>query len=547
MHWIDSGDTRSEPSVPPHPHSQLPSRGSEPERDQDGKTLLLDPVPINGSQPLKTEHPTADRSLAHSVFWNAIGDWGSQILSWAGFLIVVRFVPPSDFGLAAMAVLLLPYMNLVTAFGIPRAVVTLRDLTGEQLAQLNSVSLAVSVACFGLAAALAKPLALFFRSPRLAPVVVTVSTSLLLVGLQGVPAAILAKQLRFRLLTLQNALSSVVSTAITLLLAIAGMGYWALILGNLLGAVIRCALVLSSQPCRLAMPRLDTVRVPLRFGARIMVSMIASSSYSNLDNFVAGRTLGETALGLYGAAWGLANLPVEKITTLVTTVLPSYLATIQDQPTLLRRYLLTMTNTIALATFPATVGLGLVARDLVPLLLGPRWIGMAGPLTVLSYYAGFRSIVALLPKYLVAVGEVDFVMWNDLFALFLLPAAFYIGSSRGITGVAWGWVIAFPLVAVPLYRKTFRILRLRTIDYISEIRPALEGTAAMILFILVSSRTLTATWHGPQRLVFEVLGGGLTYVGMLGLRHSDRLRSLLELGRRAFKLDGVPKSTAVRP
>jgi O-antigen/teichoic acid export membrane protein len=528
-------------------HSQLPSNHSLPLAEGDAKERAFHPVPVSESLSPEIERPIADRSLAHSVFWNAIGDWGSQLLSWAGFLIVVRFVPPSDFGLAAMAILLLPYMNLVTAFGIPRAVVTLRDLTEEQLAQLNSVSLGVSVGCFGVATALAKPLAMFFHSPRLAPVIVTVSTSLLLVGIQGVPAAILAKQLRFRLLTLQNALSSVVSTAITLSLAIAGMGYWALIIGNLLGAVTRCALVLRAQPCRLAIPRLDTVRVPLRFGARIMVSMIASSSYSNLDNFVAGRTLGETALGLYGAAWGLANLPVEKITTLVTTVLPSYLAAIQNRPAVLRRYLLTMTNTIALATFPATVGLGLVARDLVPLLLGPRWVGMAGPLTVLSYYAGFRSIVALLPKYLVAVGEVDFVMWNDLFALILLPVAFYIGSRRGITGVAWGWVIAFPLVAVPLYRKTFRILHLQAFDYMSEIWPALEGTAAMMLFILGSRLALTGTWHSAQRLLFDVFVGGLIYVGVLALRHAERLQSLLQLGRRVFKLNRVPNHVPAKP
>ncbi|HST09281.1 MAG TPA: oligosaccharide flippase family protein, partial [Terriglobales bacterium] len=351
-----------------------------------------------------SQEPRHDRSLAHSVVWNAIGDWGSQILSWAAFLVVVRLVPPSDFGIAAMAVLLLPYMNLVTAFGIPRTVVTLRDLTDEQLAQLNSVSLAISVVCFGMALLIARPFAAFFHSPRLALVFRIVSSSLLLVGIQGVPAAILAKQLRFRLLTLLSGASAVVSAVATLALAITGFGYWALILGNLAGGLCRSVLILRIQPCRLAYPRLDSIREPLRFGARIMVSMIASSSYSNLDNFVAGRTLGDTALGLYGTAWGFANLPVEKITTLVTTVLPSYLSAVQDQPAVLRRYLRTMTETIALATFPATVGLGLVAHDLVPLVFGARWSAMSGPLAVLSFYAGFRSIAALLPKFMVAVG-----------------------------------------------------------------------------------------------------------------------------------------------
>lgn len=486
--------------------------------------------------------PTRDQSLAHSVAWNAIGDWGSQLLSWAAFLVVVRLVPPADFGIAAMAVLLLPYMNLVTAFGIPRAVVTMRDMTEDQLAQLNSVSLVISFACFALAVAVARPFAAFFHIPKLAPVVMIVSSSLVLVGVQGVPAAILAKQLRFRLLTLLGAASSVVSSAVTLILALTGFGYWALIFGNLAGALCRSLLILRAQPCRLALPRLDSIREPLRFGARVMVSMIASSSYSNLDNFVAGRTLGDAALGLYGAAWGLANLPVEKITTLVTTVLPSYLSTVQDQPAVLRSYLQKMTETIALATFPASIGLGLVAHDLVPIVFGNRWKGMAGPLAVLSFYAGFRSITALLPKFLVAVGDVSFVMWNDLAALILLPCAFYVGSRHGITGIAWGWVVAFPLVALVLYRRTFRILGLTFREYFSVLWPALEGTTAMVVLILLSRPRLTAGWPGGRRVVFEILLGACAYVATMALRHRDRMRMLMQLGTRLLRRNGTAET-----
>jgi teichuronic acid exporter len=472
-----------------------------------------------------------ERSFAHSIAWNAAGDWLSQILSWAAFLIVVRVIPPPDFGIAAMAVLLLPYMNLVIAFGIPRAVVTLRDLSDQQLAQLNSVSVLISMGFLGLALAISRPFAAFFHAPRLAPVLMVVSTSLLLVGVQGVPAAILAKQLRFRLLTMLGAVSAVVSAIATLVLALSHFGYWALVLGNLAGAVCRTVLILKFQPCKLAWPRLTSVREPLHFGARIMVSMIAANSYSNLDNFVAGRTLGDTALGLYGTAWEFANLPVEKIATLFTTVLPSYLSAIQDQPALLRRYLRTLTETIALATFPSSVGLGLIAPDLVPLVFGNAWRGMIRPLEILSFYAGFRSIVALLPKFLVAVGDVNYAVWNDIAALILLPAAFYIGSRHGITGIAWGWIFAYPLVALPLFRRTLRILNLSAREYASAVWPALESTLVMVLAV-VSFRFVTSAWlHGILRLVLEVLVGAGSYIGMIAARHYDRLCALIALVR----------------
>jgi teichuronic acid exporter len=314
-----------------------------------------------------------------------------------------------------------------------------------------------------------------------------------------------------------------------------------LVLGNLAGALCRSILILRAQPCSLALPRFKAIAEPLRFGARIMISMIASSSYSNLDNFVAGRTLGESALGLYGAAWGLANLPVEKITTLVTTVLPSYLSTVQNQPGILRGYLCKMTETIAIATFPATIGLGLVAHDLVPIVFGGLWSGMAEPLAVLSFYAGFRSITALLPKFLVAVGDVSFVMWNDLAALILLPSAFYIGSRHGIAGIAWGWVVAFPLIALPLYRKTLRTLGLPFREYFTTLWPGLEGTIAMVTAIVLSRLILTASWHGGRRLMLETLLGAAAYLGTLSLRHKDRMRILVQLLRRLLRKAPSPE------
>jgi teichuronic acid exporter len=477
---------------------------------------------------LASEVPS-DRSLVHSVAWVAAGDWLGQLLSWASFVVVVRLIPPADFGIATIAGLLFPYMALITAFGIPRAVVVIRDLTEDQLAQLNAISFVISVFWLAVALAIARPFASFFSTPRVAPVMMVAATTIVLVGIQGVPAAVLAKEFRFRLLTVLGVISGSIGSVTVLILAVCGFGYWSLVLGNVVAAVCRTAMILRARPCRLAWPRLEEIRKPLRFGSRIMVSMIASNSYSNLDNFVAGKTLGHIALGLYGTAWEFANMPVEKIATLITTVLPSYLSLVQTEPALLRRYLRTLTETVSLATFPATVGLGLVAHELVPLAFGPRWSGMIGALQVLAFYAGFRSIAALLPRFLVAVGEVTFAMWNDVAGFILLPVAFYLGSRYGITGIAWGWIFGFPLIALPLFAKTLSVLDFKVGDYLRVLRPALEGTSGMMLAVEVSRLVFPAQWPLILRLILEVATGVLSYVGLLRWRHRDRLEAMRKI------------------
>jgi PST family polysaccharide transporter len=201
---------------------------------------------------------------------------------------------------------------------------------------------------------------------------------------------------------------------------------------------------------------------------------------------------------------------------------------------------------IALATFPATVGLSLVAAEFVPVIFGHKWVGMVGPLQVLSFYTAFRSIVALLPKVLTAVGNVHYVMWNELAGLVILPIAFYIGSYRGTTGIAWAWVAAYPLVAVPLYRKTFQRIGMSLGEYLRALRPALSGTIAMIPAVEWVKYSLAPTRPMLFRLIVEVAAGALVYLGTLWLLHRERVIGLIRglMNLRLQKAQLASESTA---
>ena len=475
-----------------------------------------------------------DRSLAGSLAWRAAGDWISQVFSWLSLLIVVRLLSPADFGLVAMAVILLPYLRYVGEFGIPRIIVNFPDLSEDQIAQLNTFALLLGVVCFAVAAVLAYPAALFFRTLRLAAVVVVTCSALVPWGLRAVSEGLLNKEMHFRLLSIYDAINAIVAAAVTLGMAYFGFGYWALVWGNVVATVVRTALIVMARPHRYAIPRLSTIREPLLFGWHVLVSLVALNSYQRLDNLTVGRVLGQTALGFYGMAWTLANVPLEKVTSLVTTVVPSYLAAVQKEPAQLRRYIRALTEAMSLITFPATVGLGLVARELIPLALGHKWDGVVLPLEILSIYAAFRSIIALLSKVLTAVGNPRFVMRDDLFALAILPIAFYFGSRWGTGGVAWGWVAAYPLVALPLYWKTFQTIGMKTGEYLRALRPALDCTLIMTAAVLLLKWKMPMSFPLAIRLVIEVTIGSIMYASAAFLFHRERMKAFLELAR-SFK------------
>ncbi len=472
-----------------------------------------------------------DRSLSSSVAWRAAADWTSQILTWAGFLVVARLLSPSDFGIVSMAVILFAYLRYVGEFGIPATVVNLRSMTDDQIAQLNTLGVLLGVICFGLSCALAGPMAAFFRTPKLARVVVVTCSALVALGIRAVPEGLLMKDLRFRWLALVNAGCDVLAAAVTLVLAFKGFAYWALVLGNLSADVTRSALLVRARPQPFLLPRLKSIRNELQFGWHVLVSTLAWSSCERLDNATAGRVLGAAPLGAYSIAWDLANVPLEKITTLVTTVAPSYLAAVQADLAALRRYVRVLTEFISLVTFPATVGMALVARDLVPLVLGQKWRAAIPILEVLAAYAAVRSVVALLTKVLNARHRARFVMWNQLAALVILPSAFYIGSHWGATGIAWGWVVGYPLVAIPLYWKTFRTIGMQIGEYVQSLRPALTGTAVMVICVATLRVEFQPGRSLLARLIVEVVAGVAAYGGALLLFHRQRILGFFSMAK----------------
>ena len=147
----------------------------------------------------------------------------------------------------------------------------------------------------------------------------------------------------------------------------------------------------------------------MTFSSHMIVARLAWYVYSNADSTVVGKILGKTALGMYSFGWTMANVPIEKVTSMVMRVTPSVLAAARDDHVALRRYVIRITEAIAVITFPATVGIALVAQLFALATLGEAWRGAILPLQFLAVYSGVRSISPLI-RTLAALDDTKLAM-----------------------------------------------------------------------------------------------------------------------------------------
>lgn len=497
-----------------------PAPGTAPE---------LQAVPASGD----ARRAALDRSLLRGVMWTSVVKWGSQILTWSSTIVVARALGPDAYGLIGMSTMYLAFVTLLSEFGIGSAVVTLRRLSDDQVAQINTVAASFGLTGMLLTGAAAYPLGLLFKTPQLPAIVLALSPTLLLGTLQTVPNALLQRDMRFKLLAFIEGGQSIAVAITTVVLALLGFGVWTLVLGQLVGAALLTALLLTARRHRFARPSRARLGEALTFSGHVIGARLAWYVFNNADFFVVGRFLGKTALGAYSFGWTLAYVPIEKVTSMVVRVTPSVLAHASEDQAAVRRYLLLLSEAISVVTFPATIGLALVAGPLVLTLLGPSWAPTIVPLRLLAAYAAVRSVSPLVPQLLTALADTRFVMRSTVTAAIALPIAFLVGSRWGAAGVAVAWILVHPVVMlVPQYHRTFRLIELPARRYFTALWPAVSGCAVMTVLVLAADRLLGPGTRPGVRLVILVSTGAIAYAGSMAVLHRSRVLALRDAVRR---------------
>lgn len=494
------------------------------------------PAPISGARPAG-RGAELDRSLFHGIAWSGGVKYATQLVSYASSIVVARLLTPADYGLVAMATVYLGFVTLVSEFGVGAAVVALRDTRDDELKQLNSFSVMLGLAAFVISIFAAYPLSWFFRSPKLPPVVITMSIAFVITSFKVVPAAMLERDLRFKTLSVNDGIRAVTLAAGMIIFAFAGFRYWTLVFGGILSSLTSTLLILRVSRLGFHLPRFSSLRKSLTFSWHILGGRLSWYVYSNSDFAVAGRTLGQVALGNYTLAWTLANIPLQSLSNLVSSVTPGFFSFVQKDRAELRRYLLNLTEGLALITFPLTTGLALVARDFVLVFLGSKWFPIVVPLQLLAAYASVRGITPLLTPVLNVTGQARFNMRLGILCAILFPLGFLIGSRWGTIGIATAWLVVHPITISLVFRRTFQQVGCTTWEYLKVLRPAIEGSVFMTIAVLAVGYPLHANGARPVvSLASEVLVGAVAYIGLVLILHRGRIDAIYRRYRKARAL-----------
>ena len=460
------------------------------------------------------------------VAWSALHIWGTRGLQLGLILVLVRLLSPRDFGLFAMAQVVLSLAHPAAGQGIPEALVQSdRDDPTVWATGLRAV-LVGSLAVAGVLLVAAPWMADLFGSPDLVAVLRWLAPGVVLYGLHSMAYARIRSELAFGSHARAGLAGGVAELAVGIPVAMAGFGVWALVAGfyaNLLvetGALLRYT---GRLPWR-AFGAAEYRRL-LRFGRYIVFGSFTTFLNRRSDDFFVGIVLGAEILGYYTVAYRLLEFMTTVFLRAVERVAFPVFAKLQSTPALVADGIRTSFRFTSLVAFPAFAGLVFVAPDAVTVVLGDSWAPATGPLRILAAAGIGLCAVNVLPSAIRAAG---YPQWNvaiDAVRGGLLAIAFYAAAGLGLEAVAWVFTAGVYIVFPAYFGAARRLFPLPLGGYLREAVAPLVATGAMVGVLALVSPAIQG-WSPAWRLSVNVAGGMTLYLAVAFLVAREPLVSL---------------------
>jgi O-antigen/teichoic acid export membrane protein len=433
---------------------------------------------LPGGIPL--DNRTFTHKTASGVAWISLFQIARQLLQVGSVSVLARRVPPSGYGLVAMAVVIIAFLESVRDAGTGSALVREREVSDDLAATVFWFTCILGIFITLIMIAVSWPAARFFHEPQVATVLQFLSIGFFVGTIGVVPLAMLNRDMAFRKVALAQTAGAVSGTVVAVTVALAGGKVWSLVSGSIATSTVATLAIWIASPFRLkAVFRPTDARHMLSFGLNLSGFNVLNYFSRNADNLLVGRFLGSVPLGFYQMGYMLMTYPIQNFAAVVAQVVYPALSKIQDDRERFRAAYLRTCRLIGLLTFPLMLGLAVTAQPFVRVFLGARWMPVAGLLIVFAPLGAAQSIYTTVGLIYNTQGRPDILLRWSMFASVMYVGSFALGLRWGILGVAACYAFVWLLLMVPSFLIPFQLVQLSGKKFLQTLWPTVWISLAM--------------------------------------------------------------------
>lgn len=394
--------------------------------------------------------------IIKGLSWSSSAQFFKQVIQFSVLVILAHLLTPKDFGLFSMIAVFTGFAELFNDIGLGAAIIQRSDLNNRHLNSVFWANLIIGISLTLITIFAAPNLSYFYNEPLLTTLTICLSVNFIINSLCIVQTSILQKQMYFRKLFCFEMIATILSSAISLLMAFSGYGVWSLVSQSIAYSLFYALSIWVFSTWR---PKVlfdwNSLKELLGFGTNLFGFNVFNYWVRNMDKLLIGKSIGSSALGLYTRAYSLMLFPVSQISSILGRVMFPALSIIQKDINMTKKVYLSSTRIISLFAFPFMTVLFITAEPLILIIYGEKW-KEATPIFQMLCIAGIGQTVGTTVGWIyTSQGRTDVMFRWGILSGIIYIISFFVGINWGAFGVASAYVITgylilwYPAWAIP--------------------------------------------------------------------------------------------------
>ncbi len=432
---------------------------------------------------------------AKGMAWTFIDRMSVQLCNFIFGIILARILSPSDYGTVGMLGIFLAVSQSLLDSGFNRALIQKKNRTNTDYSTVFYFNLAISIVLYVILFFASPIIADFYRTPILTEVTRYYTLLIIINALSLVQTAKLTIELNFKLQTIASVISILASGVVGVILAYRGLGVWVLVIQGICAASIRTIVLWTFSHWRpLLVFSKDSFKALFSFGSKLLIGDFIHTIYVNMYTLVIGRAYNAADVGYYNRANGYGAMPYSIFSQVVNKVMFPILSEKQDDNEALLNTYSKLFKVPMFLYVPLMFGLAALAKPLICIMIGEKWLPCVPLLQVLCIGYVFSPMTAINLNLLYVKGRSDISLKLDLIKKPLGIAILLASLSFGLWWMCVGKALYdFTAFAMNCY-YTKKLLNYGFMEQLKTVAPILLFSTIMLVSILLINSFITSYW-----------------------------------------------------
>lgn len=475
----------------------------------------------------------ADMNLLNNAKWNALSQLFKIGVQLINIVFLAKIIPPAEYGLMAMALVIVNLGNLLRDLGTSSAVIREKVLSNELINTVFWLNVFMGVG-LAIVVCICSPLiAMLFHQEKLVWILISISLVFPLSSCANAHLSLLQRESKFKPISFIEISSSSISVIVAIVTALNGFGVYSLVLQsitmNLLSAIMFWRLS-EWRPLTNEFIKMVEIRKILKFTMNLSFFNIINFFARNADSFIIGRYMSAAILGAYNLAYRIMLFPLQSLTFVATRSLYPILSHYQNDNAKISKVYLNCIFIVLCLSAPLMSGIAVISEPFVYWIFGQQWYVTADVLKWLAPTSIIQSVLSTTGSVFMAKGRTDVLLKLGVYGTILQVTGFIIGAQYDIDMFVKIYFIANILNFFPVMFYVLKILDTNLNVFFIKIYPIFISVLIMIFSIYIIKSSSNLSIHSNSLIViFYSTVGFFVYIFSLTILSSEFRSFILKI------------------